>query len=122
MKNSGRSLSLTSYDDLFSTDESRADIDREKVMEIPLSELFPFKDHPFRVKDDDKMQETAESIKEFGVPFLVAINKFSADTPKEVEALLSWCKENGYPAEESDGWANGGNGTASNPAQMNPRI
>ena len=52
-----------------------------------------------------------ESIKEFGVPFLVAINKFSADTPKEVEALLSWCKENGYPAEESDGWANGGNGT-----------
>lgn len=67
MKNSGRSLSLTSYDDLFSTEESRADIDREKVMEIPLSELFPFKDHPFRVKDDDKMQETAESIKEFGV-------------------------------------------------------
>ena len=67
MKNSGRSLSLTSYDDLFSTDESRADIDREKVMEIPLSELFPFKDHPFRVKDDDKMQETAESIKEHGV-------------------------------------------------------
>ena len=52
-----------------------------------------------------------ESIREFGVPFLVAINKFSADTPKEVEALLSWCKENGYPAEESDGWANGGNGT-----------
>ncbi len=52
-----------------------------------------------------------ESIKEFGVPFLVAINKFSADTPKEVAALLSWCKENGYPAEESDGWANGGNGT-----------
>ena len=67
MKSSGRSLSLTSYDDLFSTDESRADIDREKVMEIPLSELFPFKDHPFRVKDDDKMQETAESIKEYGV-------------------------------------------------------
>jgi len=67
VKNSGRSLSLTSYDDLFSTDESRADIDREKVMEIPLSELFPFKDHPFRVKDDDKMQETAESIKEYGV-------------------------------------------------------
>ena len=67
MKNSGRNLSLTSYDDLFSTDESRADADREKVMEIPLSELFPFKDHPFRVKDDDKMQETAESIKEYGV-------------------------------------------------------
>ncbi len=52
-----------------------------------------------------------ESIQSFGVPFLVAINKFSADTRNEVEALLSWCKENGYPAEESDGWANGGNGT-----------
>ena len=67
MKNSGRSLSLTSYDDLFSTDATREDASREKVMEIPLSELYPFKDHPFRVKDDDKMQETAESIKEYGV-------------------------------------------------------
>ena len=67
MKNSGRSLSLTSYDDLFSTDESRADIDREKVMEIPLSELYPFKDHPFKVKDDEKMQDTADSIREYGV-------------------------------------------------------
>ena len=52
-----------------------------------------------------------ESVQAFGVPFLVAINKFSADTPAEVAALLNWCKENGYPAEESDGWANGGNGT-----------
>ena len=67
MKNSGRSLSLTSYDDLFSTDATREDASREKVMEIPLSKLYPFKDHPFRVKDDDKMQETAESIKEYGV-------------------------------------------------------
>ena len=65
MKNSGRNLSLTSYDDLFSTDESRADIDREKVMEIPLSELYPFKDHPFKVKDDEKMQDTADSIREY---------------------------------------------------------
>ena len=67
MKSSGRSLSLTSYDDLFATDESRADADREKVMEIPLSELFPFKDHPFKVRDDDKMADTAESIREYGV-------------------------------------------------------
>ena len=67
MKSSGRNLSLTSYDDLFATDESRADADREKVMEIPLSELFPFKDHPFKVRDDDKMADTAESIKEYGV-------------------------------------------------------
>ena len=67
MKSSGRNLSLTSYDDLFATDESRADADREKVMEIPLSELFPFKDHPFKVKNDEKMQETADSIREYGV-------------------------------------------------------
>jgi len=67
LKSSGRSLSLTSYDDLFATDESRADADREKVMEIPLSELFPFKDHPFKVRDDDKMADTAESIREYGV-------------------------------------------------------
>ena len=52
-----------------------------------------------------------ESIKAFGVPFLVAINKFSADTRNEVEALMNWCTEHGYPVEESDGWANGGNGT-----------
>ena len=67
MKSSGRNLSLTSYDDLFATDESRADADREKVIEIPLSELFPFKDHPFKVRDDDKMADTAESIREYGV-------------------------------------------------------
>lgn len=67
MKSSGRSLSLTSYDELFATDESRSDAEREKVMEIPLSELFPFKDHPFKVRDDDKMADTAESIREYGV-------------------------------------------------------
>jgi len=67
LKSSGRNLSLTSYDDLFATDKSRADADREKVMEIPLSELFPFKDHPFKVKNDEKMQETADSIREYGV-------------------------------------------------------
>ena len=54
-------------DDLFSTEESRADAQREKVMEIPLSELHPFKDHPFKVKDDDAMMETADSIRQYGV-------------------------------------------------------
>jgi ParB family transcriptional regulator, chromosome partitioning protein len=52
---------------LFSTEESRADAGREKVMEIALTELFPFKDHPFKVKDDEAMADTAESIKEYGV-------------------------------------------------------
>jgi len=52
---------------LFSTEESRADAGREKVIEIPLTSLFPFKDHPFKVKDDEAMADTAESIKEYGV-------------------------------------------------------
>ena len=67
MKSSGRNIKLTSYDDLFSTEESRADAQREKVMEIPLSELHPFRNHPFKVLDDEKMQDTAESIREYGV-------------------------------------------------------
>ena len=52
---------------MFSTEESRVDAQREKVMEIPLAELHPFKDHPFKVKDDDAMIETADSIKKYGV-------------------------------------------------------
>lgn len=67
MKSSAKNINLISVDDLFSTEESRADAGREKVMEIALTELFPFKDHPFKVKDDEAMAETAESIKEYGV-------------------------------------------------------
>lgn len=67
MKSSAKNINLTSVDDLFSTEESRADASREKVMEISLTELFPFKDHPFKVKDDEAMADTAESIKEYGV-------------------------------------------------------
>ena len=78
MKSSGRSLSLTSYDDLFSTVATREDASREKVMEIPLSELYPFKDHPFKVKDDEKMQDTADSIREYGV-LVPAIARPSVD-------------------------------------------
>ena len=60
-------VELASVDDLFSTEESRADAQREKVVEIPLSELHPFKGHPFKVKDDEAMMETADSIKQYGV-------------------------------------------------------
>ena len=67
MKSSGRKLSLTSYDEIFSTEESRADERREKVTEIPLSQLHPFRNHPFKVQDDERMQDTAESIREYGV-------------------------------------------------------
>ena len=67
MKSSAKKVELASVDDLFSTEESRADAQREKVVEIPLSELHPFKGHPFKVKDDEAMMETADSIKQYGV-------------------------------------------------------
>ncbi len=67
MKSSAKNVKLASVDDLFTTEESRADDSREKVVEIPLAELHPFKDHPFKVKDDDAMMDTAESIKQYGV-------------------------------------------------------
>ena len=67
MKSSAKKVELASVDDLFSTEESRADAQREKVLEIPLSELHPFKDHPFKVKDDEAMMETADNIRQYGV-------------------------------------------------------
>ena len=64
---SAKKVELASVDDLFSTEESRADAQRERVLEIPLSELHPFKNHPFKVKDDESMMETADSIRQYGV-------------------------------------------------------
>lgn len=65
-KRSGN-ISLSSYDDIFQTDQSREEAQQERVQEIPLSELHPFKGHPFKVLDDDAMQKTVESITQFGV-------------------------------------------------------
>ena len=65
-KRSGN-ISLSSYDDIFQTDQSREESQQERVQEIPLSELHPFKGHPFKVLDDEKMVETVESIKQYGV-------------------------------------------------------
>lgn len=67
MKSSAKNINLTSVDDLFSTEESRADANREKIIEIPLTKLFPFKDHPFKVVDNEAMFDTAESVKQYGV-------------------------------------------------------
>lgn len=67
MKNSARNVKLASVDDLFSTEESRQDAGREKVVEIALSELHPFPNHPFQVRDDDSMKEAVESVKEYGI-------------------------------------------------------
>ena len=67
MKSSAKKIELASVDDLFSTEEGRQDAKLEKIQEIPLSELHPFKNHPFKVKDDEAMMETADSIKQYGV-------------------------------------------------------
>ena len=67
MKSPAKSINLTSLDDLFSTEESRAEESCEKVVRIPLAELHPFPNHPFHVRDDEAMQNTVDSIKEYGV-------------------------------------------------------
>lgn len=67
MKGSGKNISLTSYDDIFTSEEIRTEAKREKIEEIPLSQLFPFKNHPFKVLDDNRMLEITESIREHGV-------------------------------------------------------
>ena len=67
MKSSAKNIRLTPVDDLFSTEESRADAQRERVVELPLAELHPFRNHPFKVLDDEKMADTAQSIREHGV-------------------------------------------------------
>ena len=84
MKSSAKKVELASVDDLFSTEESRADAQREKVVEIPLSELHPFKGHPFKVKDDEAMMETADSI---NCNFTVEPQTFTTDLPVHLRSL-----------------------------------
>ena len=67
MKPSGRNLNLTSYDEIFQTEETRIEASQEKVIDIPLAQLHPFKNHPFKVTDDESMLETADSITKHGV-------------------------------------------------------
>ena len=67
MPKSSVNVSLNSYDDIFSTEESRQEEQREQVQQIPIRELFPFKNHPFKVLDDEAMQRTVESVAQYGV-------------------------------------------------------
>ena len=67
MPKSSVNASLSSYDDIFSTEESRQEEQREQVQQISIGELFPFKNHPFKVLDDDSMSDTVESVKQYGV-------------------------------------------------------
>ena len=73
MKSSAKNIQIASYDDLFKTDAERLADTQERIQELPLDKLIPFPNHPFKVTDDEKMQETVDSIKEYGVlvPVLV---------------------------------------------------
>ena len=67
MPKNSLNVSLKGADDIFSTEESRQEQQREQVQQIPIGELFPFKDHPFKVLDDESMQRTVESVEQYGV-------------------------------------------------------
>ena len=67
MKSSAKNIQLTSFDDIFKTDAEKIDTSQERVQEILLTELFPFHNHPFQVRDDEDMQKTVESIQKYGV-------------------------------------------------------
>ena len=67
MKSSAKNIVLKSVDDIFQTEENRVDAQRERVQEIPLDQLKPFKNHPFKVRDDQRMLDTVDSIREYGV-------------------------------------------------------
>ena len=67
MPKNSLNVSLKGADDIFSTEESRQEEQREQVQQIPIGELFPFKNHPFKVLDDDSMSDTVESVKQYGV-------------------------------------------------------
>ena len=67
MPRKGANVTLSSYDEIFTTEESRTESQQEHVQMIPLSELHPFEGHPFRVVDDEEMQKTEESVKQYGV-------------------------------------------------------
>ena len=67
MKSSAKNIVLKSVDDIFQTEENRADAQRERVQEIPLDQLKPFRNHQFKVRDDQRMLDTVDSIREYGV-------------------------------------------------------
>lgn len=67
MKSSAKNIVLKSVDDIFQTEENRADAQHERVQEIPLDQLKPFRNHPFKVRDDQRMLDTVDSIREYGV-------------------------------------------------------
>ena len=67
MPRKGANVSLSSYDDIFSTEQSRTEAGQEHVQEIPLEELHPFEGHPFKVLDNEEMDKTVESVRTLGI-------------------------------------------------------
>ena len=92
MKSSAKKVELAPYDDLFSTEESRQDAKLEKIQEIPLSELHPFKGHPFKVKDDEAMMETADSVRQYAAALRIWAGNDKKGAPKKGIPDYS-CKE-----------------------------
>ena len=92
MPKNGANISLTSYDDIFSTEESRQ---TEQIQQIPIADLHPFKNHPFKVLDDEAMQRTVESVAQFGVlaPLVVRPRR------KEVMRIIS-----GHRRQHAPSW------------------
>lgn len=86
MARKNANISLTSYDNIFSTEESRTDKKLEKVQNIPLNELHPFKNHPFRVVDDESMLRTVESVAQY-----VYLFRQSQDQEKKVD--MNWYQD-----------------------------
>ena len=126
MKSSAKKIELASVDDLFSTEEGRQDAKLEKIQEIPLSELHPFKNHPFKVKDDEAMMETADSIKQYGVlvpaiarpkaqagcsGFVLGVRRRTGTDPSKDAAIRDREFER-LSAENGAGWVCGQAGTA----------
>ena len=78
-------VSLKGADDIFSTEESRQEQQREQVQQIPIGELFPFKNHPFKVLDDESMQRTVESVEQY--PFISYLSDLLAKSKPSDDAV-----------------------------------
>ena len=85
MPKNSLNVSLKGADDIFSTEESRQEQQREQVQQIPIGELFPFKNHPFKVLDDESMQRTVESVEQY--PFISYLSDLLAKSKPSDDAV-----------------------------------
>ena len=87
MNSSGKNISLTPLDDIFSTEADRQGEKRVQIQTLPLSDLVPFLNHPFRVVDDDRMMETVESVREYGVLSPIIVRPLDDGQPLIVQRV-----------------------------------